>query len=203
MFRSLTTNTFGIVRFAKPSDAHFIAELNNHETSAIAADNGFILSQLSEQCLKNALARPRHGYIVAEIDGGHVCAFLRIVDTAPADVMAELIWIDLSSRTLFDSSSPKYVERIVVGKNYRRRRIGRDLYAFSAGFIAHTGLYMFACVSPVENRASLRFHESLGFKKAALFERDIFHGLVNYRSILMLKGVPSGGAQMRMSSSVS
>jgi predicted GNAT superfamily acetyltransferase len=178
---------FRVIRFAKPRDAHRIVELNNQETSEYAAETGFIISRIYDRDVEKALASPGHGYIVAEIHRGRVGAFVRIVDTAPADVLSELTWTDLSSRNLFYSSSPKYAERIVVGKNCRRSGIGRDLYAFSETYVAHTGLYMFVCVSPVENIASIRFHETVGFKKAAIFRRDIFNELVNYESVLMLK----------------
>ncbi|MEL6911576.1 MAG: hypothetical protein AAFO85_15395, partial [Cyanobacteria bacterium J06598_4] len=75
-----------------------------------------------------------------------------------------------------------------VNPNFLGRKIGREFYKkLIDEQSAFSTICAFVALEPRCNLTSLRFHESLGFRKAALFNRDRFEGIDNYKSLLLVR----------------
>lgn len=193
-FRSLKGPSAPVVRPAKQGDAAVILALNN-EAIRIGAKGGFILSELTDTELAAVLANPDHGYIVAESEDGRILGVARIIESAEPRIISDLIWITNSLKNLFLTHQPKYVERIVVSREERRKGCATALYNYARCTSSPGGLYVFISVAPSENTASIGFHKALGFENAGIFRQAHFLGLHDYKSVLMMQLPKAPGGQ--------
>lgn len=144
------------VRHATQADLAAVLAMNNQ---AVPAVNGHTEASLTELWSKST------ELLIADVDGD--CAgFLLLLDGPGRDYeSANYAWFSATYDSFY------YVDRIVVGQDYRGAGIGRALYEWA---IANgTGRYPVLCaevnIRP-RNDVSLRFHETMGY--VAVGEQD-------------------------------
>ncbi|MEL6930026.1 MAG: GNAT family N-acetyltransferase, partial [Cyanobacteria bacterium J06600_6] len=109
-----------------------------------------------------------------------------------SDLLNDIQWLDPLLASEVEQNDCLYIDQIAVNPHCLRKNIGREFYEKLIKQSASPTICAFVALEPRCNRTSLKFHESLGFRKAALFQRDEFKGdgfetIENYKSLLLVR----------------
>jgi predicted GNAT superfamily acetyltransferase len=115
------------------------------------------LSPLTQSRLAGLLTQP--GFHRVWEAGGEIAAFLLAVDQNAEYDSPNYLWF----RERYPSFL--YIDRIVVGREYRRRGIAEKIYRDVFAFAARRRYEYMACEIDIQppNGGSLKFHEKFGF----------------------------------------
>jgi len=157
-----------LIRLATVADVARIAEANEHVRSAGYSDTGFIVLPLTADGVRDEIENGGVRYAVAEI-AGDLVGFAKF-STRSLDGYQGIEW----TGEPIELSGGVHIEKLAVLATHRGRGIGIALYLYLMH--SHPGalLYTYVIVSPCMNRASVAFHEHLGFSWHALspYETD-------------------------------
>jgi ribosomal protein S18 acetylase RimI-like enzyme len=144
------------VRRARLSDAHTIAAIAASCSLNVTADTagGFLLNGFATEDYAMMVS---HGALtlICESDNGEVCGFVVVAPFAQIDE-AQLLGITRNDAV--------EIAQVAVSPEFRHRGIGRRLYEQMLTELGdEQRIVATVTTSPVENTASLIFHEKLGF----------------------------------------
>ena len=175
-----------VLRKAERNDAGDIAELNNSSLT-VKQTQGFLLAPIKVDEFAEYIENHPDFVLVAEASARVLVGFLQLSRSAGSHVIQRLDWRTSQSRSMFEGSEALYIEKVAVKGNYKRLKIGTQLY--NSVFDRHPKclFYSFAARKPFANKASLCFHKKLGFCESAIFRAERYLGLQNYESVMLTR----------------
>ena len=174
------------LRAAKVRDIESILEINHQYVDKNLNDK-FLISKLNRNDLDQLIYSDSKKILVSS-DKSTILAYAIISYNIPFDLLNGIQWLDPSFDFSIQNKDYLYIDQIAVNPDFLRENNGREFYE---KLINEQSLSSVTCafvaLEPRCNITSLKFHESLGFRKAALFKRDKFAGIENYKSLLLVR----------------
>ena len=141
-----------IIRDVRPEDMDFVLDLNEVNVE--------VLSPMDEKKFEY-FRGCSNMFQVAELDGTPAAFLIALREGIPDYTSENYIWFSKEYGEFL------YVDRIVIGEEFRRFGLGRQLYEGVFTRAAKEGLpFVTAEIDIIPyNEMSLKFHESMGFKE--------------------------------------
>lgn len=141
-----------LIRDFEAKDESFILELNEVNVEVLSPMDEAKLRYFEE---KAEMLR------VVEVDGRQAAFLIALREGLKEYGSENYIWFSKEYESFL------YIDRIVIGEDFRRFGIGRMLYDDVCAHAVKTGVKTVTCeVDTVPyNEASLNFHEAMGFKE--------------------------------------
>lgn len=140
------------IRPATTQDMSFILDLNEVNVE--------VLSPMDEDRFTYFLGCSEM-FQVAEVDGAPAAFLIALREGIPDYASENYIW--------FSKQYPRflYVDRIVIGEEFRGAGLGRRIYEGVFDHAAKTGVSLVTAEIDIEpyNEPSLKFHENMGFRE--------------------------------------
>lgn len=140
-----------LIRNAEPEDYDFILNLNEVNVEVLSPMPMERMLWLKDMC---------EMFLVAEVYGTPAAFLMAMREGHPYD-SENYVW--------FSKQYPQflYIDRIVIDEPFRSAGLGRKLYDAVKEHARKTGVGVVTCeVDTIPyNEASLKFHESMGFKE--------------------------------------
>lgn len=161
------------LRLLTAAELDAVLALNNTEVPRVSALTRPELEQLVDWST----------FALVAVDGGHIAGVVLVLP--PGRPYASLNYAFFSRR----GANWRYVDRIVIGPDYRRQRLASELYDAVEAHARQAGCRTVVCevnIAP-ENPVSLQFHGQRGYLpvgeqdtpggvRVRLFERDVREG---------------------------
>jgi GNAT superfamily N-acetyltransferase len=183
-FREIRSRGSLTFRAAKKDDIPRILTINRDYLDNCHA-NGFLLERATDKSLCS-LESERPARLFVALRGDTIVAYASISFTIDESVLRSLTWLDPHLERTVRAECVLHIEQIAVDPLYAGQGTGRSFYSWLS---QHHPQYLpcaFVALHPRCNAASLRFHTSCGFEKAALFHREKFLGQRDYQSLLFV-----------------
>jgi GNAT superfamily N-acetyltransferase len=162
------------------------------------SNDGFLLGEYLEDEYTNDLSKI---FLIAESDSS-LLGYIRIdnvidPDFKKFDLHGDINWTDSDFKNKFYKTPHFELGAILVDSNERGKGVGKVLLDYSLGAILseipkmqkETTLFSFIMVEPIENKASVRFHQKNGFIKVAELKPCELYGFKGYKSVLLAKTI--------------
>jgi len=151
------------------------------------SETGFMIIELNLNTVQQNIKKGNFHIIKRKRLHTEILGFVEVSDNLDGEILEKLDWIDFMEEERFAQKKKKYIDKIVIKKELRGKKIGSMLYDFLFEKYKDLLLYAFVIIKPYSNEASMNFHLKKGFVKSAIYSVDEFCGLKNYKSILMIK----------------
>ncbi|MCF7857699.1 MAG: GNAT family N-acetyltransferase [Candidatus Cloacimonetes bacterium] len=185
-FRQLKDKKGTQIRAAVPEDAETITELNNSALHS-KSPSGFMISKLEVRKVREQIKTGETDFHVIFKKKGKILGFIEISKSADNSILEEVDWIDFFQKDRFEKGDGRYIEKIVIKPENRNKDLGKTFYEYLFDNYRDHLLYAFITIKPINNQASMNFHEKNDFIKSAIFTSKEYSGLKNYQSVMMIK----------------
>jgi len=178
--------------------------LGKEKSASDFSKNGFLLGEYPEDEFIIDLSKI---FLIAESDS-NLLGYIRIDNAIDADfkkfdLQGNINWTDLSYKNQFYKIPHFELGAILVDSKERGKGVGKVLLDYSLAAILseipeiqkEATLFSFIMVEPIENRASLKFHQKNGFIKVAELKPCELYGFKGYKSILLAKDIKKSDSQ--------
>lgn len=104
----------------------------------------------------------------------------------PQQEIADVLWDSPDARKEFEEGPHCHILQVGVAAEHMGKGGGRAIYRRLREHFPGAILSAFIAVAPVENSRSLEFHLKQGFQQVGIFDKPEYHGLRDYRSVLVV-----------------
>ncbi len=173
---------------AASCEYELISEINKDNLDP-KKNESFIISELSEATIKEKIG-DGHQFLVLRFKGeNQILGFIELSNAVSKEVLNNTSWNDCVDKSIFveNNEKVKYIERIIVKKEFKGNKIGTALYHKLFENFESYIFYAFVIEKPFKNNISMRFHKKLGFNNVGVFKAENYCGFKNYQSILFLR----------------
>ena len=141
-----------LIRDAEPGDAGFILDLNEVNVE--------VLSPMDEVKYRYFLDCSEM-FQIAEVDGKPAAFLIALREGLPDYASENYIWFSKTYDRFL------YVDRIVIGEEYRKLGLGREIYEGVFRRAREMGIPVVTAEIDIipYNEPSLKFHEAMGFRE--------------------------------------
>lgn len=158
---------------------------------ADALQQGFLVEPVTPAQVQEELTQQRCQYVLAM--NARDEALLGLCRVQVKDVMAQLdsrhcVWLEEQAYQKLHSNGHRHIRTVAVHPQHRHQGVGRALYDQVFHQFPNSVFSAFIVRQPVENTASLRFHQQLGFREVAIFQPvGTQFGIHGFQASLLMK----------------
>ena len=162
-----------------------IFKINNSHLEPSGKES-FLISKLDLNSIEEKIKQNHSFYTLKVKQEKEVIGFIELSDSATNDVLDKVDWksADKKEHFLSPERNLKYIERVAIHKDYKKKGIGTAIYKNLFSQLHDYSFYSFVMTAPYNNLGSKKFHDKMKFKIVGTFNSSEYAGFKNYRSEL-------------------
>ncbi len=149
--------------------------------------DGYLINKMELAEVTKDIEKEDCPYYVAKGREGTVLGYVKVSQGLDEEYLQDIEWLEGEIRRKVETEPCIYVDQVAVARGNRHKGIARFIYQNLLDSYPQRNFAAFIIEKPVENRISMKFHEKLGFRKGAVFSREEYLGIQNFKSILYFR----------------